>query len=103
MRVLPSQIELIVLLKQKREIEHSVDIIWCGLHAVRRQSIAASRRPCASNRSERLYQASTNVGLARVAARNAASASTLRPAARSMFPRLNGGAASVGSHFIKTR
>ena len=40
---------------------------------------------------------------ARVAARSAASASILRPVARNRFARLNGGAASVGSQFIKTR
>jgi len=44
-----------------------------------------------------LYHASANVGLARVAARNAAS--TFRPEARSMLPRLNGGAASGGIAF----
>src|SRR5213592_4074586 len=68
----------------------------CGLHRIEsarcRQSIAASERPCSSSRSERLYQASANVGSARVAARSATSASILRPVARNMFPRLNGGA-----------
>ena len=41
---------------------------------------------------------SANAGLARVAARKATSASTLRAAARSIFPRLNGADASVGSY-----
>src|SRR5207244_12339074 len=45
------------------------------------------------HRVERSYQASAIIGSARVAARKAASASTFRPSARSMFPRLNGGAA----------
>src|SRR5262249_37804038 len=63
--------------------------------------MAASDRPCSSTRSERLYQASAKNGSARVAARNAASASTFRPLARSIFPRLNGGAASAGSNFFK--
>jgi hypothetical protein len=43
--------------------------------------MAASDRPCSSSRSERLYQASAKVASARVAARKAASASTLRPQA----------------------
>ena len=64
---------------------------------------AASERPCSSSRSERLYQASANVGSARVAASSAALALILRPVARNRFARLNGGAASVGSQFIKIR
>src|SRR5262245_27125274 len=71
--------------------------------AVRKHSMAASTRPWSSSKSLRLYQASANVGSTRVAARNAASASTLWPLARSMFPRLNGADASVGSLFIRMR
>jgi hypothetical protein len=60
------------------------------------QAIDGGFRPaCSSSRSERLYQASANIASARVAARKAASASTLRPLDRSGLPRLNGGVASV--------
>src|SRR5262249_17704899 len=50
--------------------------------------MAASERPCSSSKSLRLYQASANVGSARVPARNAASASTLRATARNQFPKV---------------
>src|SRR6516165_9930566 len=50
--------------------------------------MAVSERPCSSSKSPRLYQASANAGSIRIAAYSAASASTLRPQARSMFPRL---------------
>jgi hypothetical protein len=68
--VLPIQIEceisapvlcsfrlLIVSLKQKREIEHSVGIVWCALQrGAQTIGFAAFDRPCSSIRSERLYQ-----------------------------------------------
>jgi len=49
--------------------------------------MAASTRPCSSSKSLRLYQASANVGSARVAVRNAASASIDHTLYRAAVPR----------------
>jgi hypothetical protein len=53
-----------------------------------RRARTAQSDCCSSSRSPRLYQASANVGSTRVAARNAASASTFRAEVRRRFPKI---------------
>jgi hypothetical protein len=89
-------------LQQQREIELCIGV-------VRRYPQGAQAFDGGLNASlpvqqvTKVYQASANVGSTRVAARKAASASTLRRSTLSMFPGLNGADASVGSLFIRTR